>query len=77
MVYYFLMAGVVWFVMLAYAWHLTFKALGTPRDDLASKTAYFHIASWCIRLVLTIICLSVSEVCINTDQLTVFLLNFQ
>ncbi|XP_033726816.1 smoothened homolog [Pecten maximus] len=62
LVYYFMMAASVWFVMLAYAWHLTFKALGTPRDDLTSKTAYFHIASWCVPLVLTIICLAVSEI---------------
>ncbi|KAK3088510.1 hypothetical protein FSP39_020004 [Pinctada imbricata] len=62
MVYYFLMAGVVWFVMLAYAWHLTFKALGTPKDALANKTSYFHIASWSIPLVLTIVCIAVSEV---------------
>lgn len=62
LVYYFFMAGAVWFVMLAYAWHLTFKALGTPRDDLSNKTSYFHLASWSIPLVLTIVSLAVSEV---------------
>ncbi|XP_013084066.2 smoothened homolog [Biomphalaria glabrata] len=61
-VYYFLVAGVSWFVMLAYAWYLTFTALGTPRDALKSKTAYFHLISWCLPLVLTIICLAISEV---------------
>ncbi|XP_052085456.1 smoothened homolog [Mytilus californianus] len=62
LVYYFFMAGAVWFVMLAYAWHLTFKALGTPRDDLSNKTSYFHLASWSIPLVLTIVSLAVSEI---------------
>ena len=62
LIYYFFMAGAIWFVMLAYAWHLTFKALGTPRDDLSNKTSYFHLASWSIPLVLTIVCLAVSEV---------------
>ena len=62
MVYYFLVAGVSWFVMLAYAWHVTFTALGTSRDALHSKTAYFHLVSWCLPLVLTIICLAISEV---------------
>lgn len=62
LVYYFMMAGAVWFVMLAFAWYLTFRALGTQRDDLKNKTSYFHIASWCVPLVLTIVCLSVSEV---------------
>lgn len=62
LVYYFMMAGVVWFVMLAYAWHITFKALGTPRDILTGKTAYFHIIAWCVPLVLSIICLASSEI---------------
>ncbi|KAH9492607.1 hypothetical protein Btru_024044 [Bulinus truncatus] len=62
LVYYFLVAGISWFVMLAYAWYLTFTALGTPRDALKSKTAYFHLISWCLPLVLTIICLAISEV---------------
>ncbi|XP_012942595.1 smoothened homolog [Aplysia californica] len=61
-VYYFLVAGVSWFVMLAYAWYVTFTALGTSRDALVSKTAYFHLVSWCLPLVLTIICLAISEV---------------
>ena len=63
MVYFFLMAGVVWFVMLAYSWDVTFKALGTVRDDLTKKTAYFHIISWCLPLVLTIASLAISQVC--------------
>ncbi|XP_062621329.1 protein smoothened-like, partial [Saccostrea cucullata] len=62
LVYYFMMAGAFWFVMLAFAWYLTFRALGTQRDDLKNKTSYFHIASWCVPLVLTIVCLSVSEI---------------
>ncbi|GFO12560.1 smoothened [Plakobranchus ocellatus] len=73
LVYYFLVAGISWYVMLAYAWCLTFTALGgttakgpdpgsTPRDVLRSKTAYFHIISWCSPLVLTIVCLALSEI---------------
>ncbi|XP_071104100.1 protein smoothened-like [Haliotis cracherodii] len=62
LVYYSMMAGVTWFVMLAYAWHITFKALGTPRDNLSSKTAYFHLVSWFLPLVLSIICLAISEI---------------
>ncbi|XP_052831910.1 smoothened homolog [Octopus bimaculoides] len=62
LIYYFTMAGVLWFVMLSYAWHTTFKALGTPRDILSGKTAYFHIISWCVPLVLSITCLASSEI---------------
>ncbi|XP_064652196.1 protein smoothened-like [Lineus longissimus] len=61
-VYFFMMAGVTWFVVLAFAWHLTFKALGTPRDEVDGKTAYFHITAWSFPLVLTIICLAITEV---------------
>ncbi|KAL8590973.1 hypothetical protein ACOMHN_019520 [Nucella lapillus] len=62
MIYYFTMAALLWFVMLCYSWHVTFRALGTPRDDLSSKTAYFHLVSWSIPLVLTIVCLAISEI---------------
>ncbi|GFS11885.1 smoothened [Elysia marginata] len=74
LVYYFLVAGICWYVMLAYAWCLTFTALGgasaraadlggtTPREVLRTRTAYFHIISWCSPLVLTIVCLALSEV---------------
>jgi hypothetical protein len=69
LIYYFVMAGVVWFVMLAYSWDIHFKALGTVRDDLSKKTAYFHIISWCLPLVLTIVCLSISVVSKNDSHL--------
>ncbi|RUS88904.1 hypothetical protein EGW08_003343, partial [Elysia chlorotica] len=73
LVYYFFVAGICWYVMLAYAWCLTFTALGgstargrdpgaTPQEVLRSRTAYFHIISWCSPLVLTIVCLAVSEI---------------
>ncbi|KAL4218471.1 hypothetical protein ACF0H5_023205 [Mactra antiquata] len=67
-IYYFMMAGIVWFVMLSYSWDIHFKALGTVRDDLSKKTAYFHIISWCLPLVLTIMCLSISV--IDADSLS-------
>ncbi|KAL3891615.1 hypothetical protein ACJMK2_003870 [Sinanodonta woodiana] len=62
LVYYFTIAGLVWFAVLAYAWDLTFSAIGTMRDNLTSKTSYFHIISWCLPLVLSIICLTISQV---------------
>ncbi|XP_077990386.1 protein smoothened-like [Glandiceps talaboti] len=62
-VYYFLMAGVSWFVMLTFAWHLSFRTLGGPKgDSLQGKTSYFHIISWSIPLVLVIVILAVGEV---------------
>lgn len=39
LVYYFLMAGIVWFVILTYAWHMSFQALG----KLIKLKGYFMI----------------------------------
>ncbi|CAH1773640.1 unnamed protein product [Owenia fusiformis] len=61
-VYFTLMAGIAWFVILAFCWHLTFKALGTPQDVMEGKISYFHIAAWSFPLVLTIICMATSQV---------------
>ncbi|KFQ38225.1 hypothetical protein N332_01545, partial [Mesitornis unicolor] len=53
-VYYSLMSGVIWFVMLTYAWHTSFKALGTTYQPLLGKTSYFHLITWSIPFVLTV-----------------------
>ena len=60
-----MMAGVTWFVILAYAWHLQFKALGKPGDAMEGKTAWFHVVAWCLPLVLSIISLAISQVTIS------------
>ncbi|XP_070610602.1 protein smoothened [Erythrolamprus reginae] len=61
-VYYSLMSGVIWFVMLTYAWHSSFKALGTTYQPLAGKTSYFHLVTWSIPFVLTVAILAVAQV---------------
>ncbi|XP_071496120.1 protein smoothened-like [Diadema antillarum] len=61
-VYYFIVAGVFWFVMLAYSWHLSFRALGTPQDPLQGKTAYFHLISWTLPFVLVVVVLAINQV---------------
>ena len=61
-VYYFIIAGCIWFVNLAFSWHLSFRALGTQRDVLEGKTAYFHMAAWSIPLVLVVIIMATNEV---------------
>ncbi|CAM1302093.1 SMO (predicted) [Pycnogonum litorale] len=63
LVYYFTMAGVIWFVILAYSWHVLFNALGKfGRNLLESKTAYFHIGAWSAPLIMTITILALGEV---------------
>ena len=61
-VYYFIIAGCIWFVNLSLAWHLSFRALGTPKEVLRDLTAYMHIAAWTIPLVMVVIILATNEV---------------
>ncbi|XP_078098787.1 protein smoothened [Sander vitreus] len=61
-VYYSLMSGVIWFVMLTYAWHTSFKALGTTHQPLSGRTSYFHMVTWSVPFVLTVAILAIAEV---------------
>uniref|UniRef100_A0A8C1XCR8 Protein smoothened n=1 Tax=Cyprinus carpio TaxID=7962 RepID=A0A8C1XCR8_CYPCA len=61
-VYYSLMSGVIWFVMLTYAWHTSFKALGTTHQPLSGKTSYFHLVTWSVPFILTVAILAIAEV---------------
>lgn len=61
-VYYSMMSGVIWFVMLTYAWHTSFKALGTTHQPLSGRTSYFHMVTWSIPFVLTVAILAIAEV---------------
>ncbi|KAM5172055.1 protein smoothened [Mantella aurantiaca] len=61
-VYYSMMSGVIWFVMLTYAWHTSFKALGTTHQPLSGRTSYFHLVTWSIPFVLTVAILAVAQV---------------
>jgi len=61
-VYYFTMAGVIWFTILAFTWHRTFRSFNSKRDVIEGHKGYFHLAAWCLPLVLTIVCLAVTQV---------------
>ncbi|EDW03985.1 protein smoothened [Drosophila grimshawi] len=60
LVYYFLTAGMVWFVFLTYAWH--WRAMGHVQDRIDKKGSYFHLIAWSLPLVLTITTMALSEV---------------
>ena len=62
LVYYFSTAGVVWFVVLSYAWYICFLSLGTTRDNLSNKAVYFHLISWIPPFVLTCLVISLAQV---------------
>ena len=63
-VYYFTMTGVIWFAILAYTWHLTFRTFNSKRDIIEGRKGYFHLVAWSLPLVLTIVCLAVTQVMI-------------
>lgn len=62
LVYYSLMAAMVWFVILTYAWHMSFQALGKIQDRIDKKGAYFHLIAWCLPLVLTVTIMALGEI---------------
>ncbi|XP_034246116.1 smoothened homolog isoform X2 [Thrips palmi] len=67
LIYYSLMAACVWFVILAYAWHLSFRALGKIQDRIDKKGAYFHLVAWSLPLVLTITTMAIGEIDGNSE----------
>ncbi|KAG8181220.1 hypothetical protein JTE90_002902 [Oedothorax gibbosus] len=48
--YFFLMAAVVWFVILSYTFHVTLRVSGNPKD-IQKKRFHFHISAWSIPIV--------------------------
>jgi len=64
-VYYFTVAGVVWFAILAYTWHLTFRTYNSKRDVIEGRKGYFHLVAWSLPFALTVVCLAVTQVSIS------------
>lgn len=44
-----------WFCVLTYAWYISFKALGSTKDVIKDRVTYFHLFSWSITLLLTML----------------------
>ncbi|KAL0274722.1 UNVERIFIED_CONTAM: hypothetical protein PYX00_002782 [Menopon gallinae] len=61
-IYYFIMAAIVWFVILTYAWHLWFRALGKIQERVDKKGAYFHLVAWSLPAVLTIVTMASGQI---------------
>lgn len=62
MVYYFLAAALVWFVILSFTWHMRFQAIGKIQDRIEKKSAYFHLLAWCLPLILTVAIMALGEI---------------
>lgn len=68
-IYYFLMAALVWFANLAFAWDMSFRRTAFRKNDKSKEATYFHLTAWSIPLMLTITVLAVGEVCYAASQL--------
>ncbi|GFW58054.1 smoothened homolog [Trichonephila clavipes] len=66
-IYYFLMAAIVWFVTLSYALYIQFRKTGSAKDILKKKATLFHICAWCTPGVFTSIILAIKEVGLITN----------
>ncbi|KAJ8916215.1 hypothetical protein NQ315_016354 [Exocentrus adspersus] len=63
MVYYFLVAGMVWFVIFSYTWYMSsLQALGKIQERVDKKRAYFHLVAWSLPLILTITTMAIGEI---------------
>ncbi|XP_044253249.1 protein smoothened isoform X2 [Tribolium madens] len=63
LVYYFLIAGMVWFVLFSYTWHMScVQALGKIQERVDKKRVYFHLIAWSLPLMFTITTMAVGEI---------------
>lgn len=67
MLYYFGMASALWWVALTFAWFLS-AGLKWGQEAIEAKATYFHIVSWTVPAVQTIIVLILRKV--DADELT-------
>ncbi|XP_001602300.2 protein smoothened isoform X2 [Nasonia vitripennis] len=62
LVYYSLMAAMVWFVILTYTWLMSIQALGKIQGRIDKKSAYFHLLAWFLPLMLTATIMALGEI---------------
>ena len=64
LVYFPTVASLVWFVILTYTWLVT-QRLRDPqcaRQVFDKQRSFFHLAAWCVPLVLSVACLTIAKV---------------
>ncbi|RWS24631.1 smoothened-like protein [Leptotrombidium deliense] len=55
LIYYFSMAALAWFVILAFAWDRFFRRVNSFREREVKSVAYYHLGAWCLPVILILI----------------------
>lgn len=63
LIYYPTIASLVWFVVLCYTLHHSFRAESERRSVVYRRKGLFHIAAWLTPLVMTVLCIAIQVVC--------------
>ena len=64
LVYYSMIAALMWFAILAYALFIRVKTRGGQlmKETFKKQQSVFHLAAWCVPLALTVVCLTIAQV---------------
>lgn len=62
LLYYSALAVILWYVMLAYAWNLTYGSRFESKQLIRYRNKYFHLAAWSIAFICTLIVLAVGQI---------------
>ena len=64
LIYFPTVASLVWFVILTYTWFVTQRRTDPQcaRQVLDKQRSFFHLAAWCLPLVLSVACLTIAKV---------------
>ena len=64
LVYYSMIAALMWFAILAYALFIRAKTRGGQlmKETFKKQQSVFHLAAWCVPLALTVVCLTIAQV---------------
>lgn len=62
MIYYSMIAGMIWYVILTYVWYTKFKAYKTMQDRIDKNSAYFHIIAWISAFIMTVLAGAFGEI---------------
>jgi len=77
LIYFSIMSISGWSIILMYSWNISFKSLGSTEDSMQGKVKYFHLITWLMATLITIVVVltekvsahSITDICF-TDHTT-------